>query len=86
MEDVLHPSDHSSYHRSTLGINWIFARVLFNSDDVDTQLSTLDEDVFVSTIEKYFFYAVCYDIKEFREYLPEIISYVKEHRTFVSNY
>ncbi len=85
MEDILHPSDHSSYHRSTLGISRIFARTLFNSEAVYSQLSSLDDDVFVSTIEKYFFYEVCYDLKNLKTFLPQIINYVKAHRTFVSN-
>ena len=82
-EDVLYPSDHSSYHRSISGIQKIFARSLFYSEDVYSHLCCLDEEVFDSTIEEYFFYEVCYDIKNFKDFLPEIIGYVKEHRTFV---
>ncbi|GEM_PF-4171739 len=85
MEGVLHPSDHSSYHRSTVGISRIFARVLFKSEDVYSQLSALDDKIFVSTIEKYFFYKVYYDVKKFKVFLPEIINYVKQHRTFMTN-
>lgn len=85
IEDVLHPSDHSSYHRSEFGISRIFARILFESEELYSQLSALDDNVFVSTVEKYFFYEVCYDLKEFKKFLPEIINYVKEHRTFASN-
>lgn len=85
IEDVLHPSDHSSYHRSKVGISQIFARILFESEELYSQLSALDDNVFVSTVEKYFFYEVCYDLKEFKKFLPEIINYVKEHRTFASN-
>ena len=82
IEGVLHPSDHSSYHRSISGISQIFARSLFNSKDVYSQLSFLDENIFLDTVEQYFFYEVCYDIKYFRSFLPEIIDYVKEHRNF----
>lgn len=81
IEDVLHPSDHSSYHRSEVGIRQIFARILFESEELYSQLSALDDNVFVSTVEKYFFYEVCYDLKELKKFLPEIINYVKEHRT-----
>ena len=85
IEDIIHPSDHSSYHRSELGISRIYARTLFYSEEIYSQLSFLDEDVFVRAIEKYFFHEVCYDIKQLQTYLSEIINYVKEHRTFVSN-
>ena len=85
IEAVLHPSDHSSYRRADFGISLIFARVLFESEKVYSLLSALDDNVFISTIEKYFFYKVCYDLKDLKAYLPEIINYVKEHRTFVSN-
>ena len=81
IEDFLYPGDHSSYHRSILGINRIFAKLLFN--DVYSQLSILDEDVFIDIIEQYFFYEVCYDIYDFGYFLPEIISYVKEHRSYI---
>ena len=82
IENILHPSDHSSSYGE---ISRLFARVLFESEKVNFQLSALDDNVFISTIEKYFFYKVCYDLKDLKAYLPEIINYVKEHRTFVSN-
>ena len=84
MADVLNPSDHSSYRRSNLGINLIFARVLFNSEDVYSQLSFLDDTTFVCTVDEYFFYEVYYDVKKIKVLLPEIINHVKKHRTFVS--
>lgn len=82
IENILHPSDHSSSYRE---ISRLFARVLFESEKVNYQLSALDDNVFISTIEKYFFYKVCYDLKDLKSYLPEIINYVKEHRTFATN-
>jgi hypothetical protein len=85
MEDILNPSDHSSYRRDNFGISLIFARVLFNSNEVYCQLSALDDTTFVRTVDKYFFYKVCYDIKKYKDILPEMINYVKEHRTFVTN-
>lgn len=84
IENVIHPSDHHSY-RGISEFSELFARILFESEEVRSHLCVLDDRVFYSTIEKYFFYKVCYDLKDLRAYLPEIINYVKEHRTFVSN-
>lgn len=85
MEDILNPSDHTSYSRSISGIRKLFSRILFHSEIVYSQLSCLDDDIFLDAAEKYFFCAVCYDIKHFKTFLPEIINYVKDHRTYQSN-
>lgn len=82
---VIHPSDHSSYRCSSMGVSRIFARTLFYLDEIHGKLSALDEEVFVDAIDKYFFYEVCYDIKNLKVYLPEIINYVKAHRSFASD-
>lgn len=94
-EDNIHDSHwwhHSPFQRSIVGIIQIFARVLFDSerafaesDEEESPLIALDEEVFVSAVVKYFFYEVCYDAKKHRTYMPEIIDYVIEHRTHESN-
>lgn len=80
MENVIDPSDHSSYRRSNFGISQIFARVLFNSDELHNQLSSFNEEAFMYAVDKYFFCVVCYDINNYKAHLSELINYVKGNK------
>lgn len=65
-----------SVKNTPLGLFNLFAMIVYeNCDEIQEKKRLFLERPFVCAMEHYFYGPICYDIKDFRDYLPDVVDY-----------